>query len=264
MGELLGLRGPGFGAKGILEPLASGLLLAAKGNSTRFLSYFSALPKTYKGLIVLGSETDTLDSTGSVVKTSSVPPLTAKTLQLAAARFLGTIQQIPPLYSNARIAGHRAHELARKGIAAELKPRQVTIHSLELSQADENQLFLHCTTSAGTYIRALARDIAQALGTCGYLLSLRRLAIGIFRVSEEAPSPPGRVVRELEAADALYFFPTLELTDNIVHALRSGRRPPLSAPPGIYRLFAGKNFIGLGKVEKGKLQAEKLLPNEKV
>ena len=167
MKNVLQVKGRGFGVEGILDPFASGLLIAATGDSTRFLSYFLRFEKTYVAELTLGRETDTLDNMGSLTKEMPVPRLLVEVLAGTKEQFQGKILQVPPLFSNVQVDGRRGHQIARAGETAELKPREVTIHSLDLRILNDRTLRMECTVSAGTYIRSLARDIAAALGTCG-------------------------------------------------------------------------------------------------
>lgn len=220
------------------------------------------------GILTLGSETDTLDNTGSVTGTMPVPVLGESLLADISARFVGVLPQIPPLFSNVQVAGRRGHEIARAGEKVELKPRMVAIHALQLFALNHNQLRLECRVSAGTYIRALARDIATALGTCGHLSALRRTAIGPFLVgTKNAPAEPyGVVIEQLSDAEALSFFPSLALSKEQARRFYQGQAP-LVAPAteqGIRRIFAEGVFLGLGRLERGRLRVEKIYPQRSV
>lgn len=254
--------------EGILDPFASGLLIAATGDSTRFLHYFLRFEKTYVAELTLGRETDTLDNMGSVIKEMPVPQLTAESLVGTKDRFQGKIPQVPPLFSNVQVDGRRGHEIARAGETAELKPREVTVHRLELYIVNHTTLRMECTVSAGTYIRSLARDIAAALGTCGHLSALRRMAIGPFLVStKEAPTEEsGIVIQELPDPDALAFFAALHLSLADARRFYQGQRPLVAnaTEHGLRRVFAEERFIGIGRLERGRLLVEKIYPQEKL
>jgi len=222
------------------------------------------LQKTYEAELTLGRETDTLDNMGSLTKEMPVPELSAEVLVGTKRQFQGKIPQVPPLFSNVQVDGRRGHQIARAGETAELKPREVTIHSLELQIVNQNTLHMQCTVSAGTYIRALARDIAAALGTCGHLSALRRTAIGPFLVgTKEAPTAQyGVIMRQLADHDALAFFEALHLPLDIARRFYQGQRP-LVAPDtehGLRRVFAEDRFVGLGRLEQGRLLVENIYP----
>ncbi len=264
MKNVLQVKGRGFGVEGILDPFASGLLIAATGDSTRFLSYFLQFEKTYVAELTLGRETDTLDNMGSLIKEMPVPELSAEVLVGTKHQFQGKIPQVPPLFSNVQVDGRRGHQIARAGGTAELKPREVTIHRLELHIVNNTTLRLECNVSAGTYIRSLARDIAASLGTCGHLSALRRMAIGAFSVgTKEAPTDQyGVIMRQLADHDALAFFEALHLPLDMARRFYQGQRPVVApdTDSGLRRVFAEDRFIGLGRLEQGRLLVENIYP----
>jgi tRNA pseudouridine55 synthase len=264
--KLLQVKGRGFGVEGILDPFASGLLIAATGPSTRFLSYFLKFRKTYAAEITLGAGTDTLDYTGDVTRRERVPSLNDGLLTKVAAQFTGEIEQIPPLYSNLKIEGRRGHEIARLGQTAELKPRRVAVHEILLTIRDETRLNLRCTVSSGTYIRALARDIALALGTVGHLSALRRVSIGPFLVDELAPQLPeplGWIKAEMSDFEALHFYPVVTINEIEAGKLLHGNPFRLPNPgTGITRVLCSEQFIGLGLWDGDKLLVEKIYSTE--
>ncbi|MBN1128011.1 MAG: tRNA pseudouridine(55) synthase TruB [Chitinispirillaceae bacterium] len=177
------------GHSGTLDPAASGLLFIALGRATRLLPFCALEPKRYRFRIQFGQETDTLDSQGAVVKSGGVVPQRAA-LEAALTGFTGTISQRPPAFSAVKIGGRRAYRLAREGTPVDLPERTVAVGSLTLAEYCQaaGQALLDVTCSGGTYVRSLARDIAAVLGTCGFALSIRRLAIGRFTV-ENALAP---------------------------------------------------------------------------
>lgn len=236
------------------------MLIAATGPSTRFLSYFLGFQKTYIAEIALGAETDTLDHTGEILSRQPVLPLKTEHFSQIQQQFTGEIEQIPPLYSNLKIDGRRGHEIARLGETAELKPRRVTIHEILLAIKDETTLTMRCRVSSGTYIRALARDIAQALGTVGHLSMLRRTKIGHLKLPEVAPQAElGFIAAETSDFDVLGFFPAV--TVNEVEADKFLHGNPFTLPQpgtGINRVLCAGKFIGLGIWKEDKLCVEKI------
>jgi len=175
------------GHSGTLDPLASGLLVVALGrNSTRRLGYFLKSDKVYEAEIFLGEERTTDDSEGEILKVNKRKPVLTE-IKKALKSFQGENQQIPPLYSAIKIKGKKAYDLARKGLQLELKPRKVFFYSLRLIDYKYPLVKLTCRVSAGTYIRALARDLGHLLGTGAYLKSLRRLSIGDFSLGTAVP-----------------------------------------------------------------------------
>lgn len=233
--------------------------------STRFLSCFLQLTKTYSAEILLGIETDTLDNTGSITKTSEVPVISLDQLQLVQGQFSGLISQIPPIYSNLKIGGRRAHEIVRSGGKADLKPRQVTVSNLGLSLTSPRTIAMECSVSSGTYIRSLARDIALALGTCGHLTQLRRTRIGNFELPGQinALPQPGRIAREMDDFSALDFLGTLSLSTTEAERFFHGAPIPLAdiQNTGLLRVTCEGRFIGLGTVDGNLLKPRKSYPN---
>jgi tRNA pseudouridine55 synthase len=205
---------------------------------------------------------------GSLIKEMPVPQLSAESLVGTKDRFSGKILQVPPLFSNVQVDGRRGHQIARAGETADLKPREVTIHSLGLYIVNNTTLRMECTVSAGTYIRSLARDIAAALGTCGHLSALRRTAIGSFLVgTNKAPtSQYGVILQQLPDPEALAFFAALHLSLADARRFYQGQRPLVAyaTEHGLRRVFAEDRFIGLGRLERGRLLVEKIYPPEKL
>jgi tRNA pseudouridine55 synthase len=200
-----GQRQVGHG--GTLDPGATGVLLVGLGSATRLLRFLSELPKSYEGELVLGTETSTLDADGEVVATHDMSAVTLADVEAAARRFLGPIEQIPPMVSAVKVGGQRLHQLARAGVEVERAARPVVIHRLDVAPADRPHVFtLSVDCSSGTYVRSLAADLGAALGGGAHLARLRRTAVGPFtladahpldRVGSEAVLPPVRAVAHL-------------------------------------------------------------------
>lgn len=207
---LLGTRKVGHA--GTLDPDATGVLLLGVGRATKLLRYLSPLGKAYVGEMVLGSETNTLDSSGDVVASHDMTGVDLEQVREAATAFVGAIEQIPPMVSAVKVGGKRLHELARQGIEVEREPRPVTIHHLEVSPGPEPHVFiLDVSCSSGTYIRTLAADIGRALGGGAHLHNLRRTSVGPFTLAEAVPleqvspevvRPMADVVRHLDSVVA--------------------------------------------------------------
>jgi tRNA pseudouridine55 synthase len=172
------------GHAGTLDPLAEGLLPVLLGRATRLADYIQAGRKTYVATVQLGVATETDDDEGAPTCSMAVPPLTQSLLEDTLARFTGQILQVPPQYSAVKIAGQRAYALARRGDEVQLAPRPITIDALDLLDRTDSSLTLEVTCSKGTYIRALARDIAVSLGTVGHMTSLLRTRVGPFSLAD--------------------------------------------------------------------------------
>lgn len=206
---ILGTRKVGHA--GTLDPPATGLLLVGVGNMTRLLRFLTALPKTYTGEIVLGTETDTLDDTGEVTATHDMAGITLADVRAAAAGLTGEILQVPPMVSARKVDGKRLHELAREGKEVEREARPVTIHAFTVGEAVADGVFpVEVTCSSGTYIRTLAEDLGRALGGGAHLRNLRRTRAGSHDVADAhrlgTIAVPGHI---LSPAEALRDLPTV-------------------------------------------------------
>lgn len=168
------------GHAGTLDPLATGVLPVAFGEATKTVQFVSARTKRYRFRVRWGIATDTDDREGAAIAEDPARPGPAA-IMAALPGFVGTILQRPPAYSALKIAGRRAYALARAGQPPELAPRPIEIHELRLiGAADPDHADFEAAVGEGTYIRALARDLAAALGTLGHIAELRRLAVGRF------------------------------------------------------------------------------------
>jgi tRNA pseudouridine55 synthase len=172
------------GHAGTLDMAASGLIVAALGKCTRLLPYIEAQEKVYSFNLHLGILTDTLELAGNILKKDAYVTRTAEEIDSALQTFIGEIEQVPPVFSAIKINGKRASDLALEGRDVDLKSRKIFIYELRRGHPCGNEFSIHCKCSKGTYIRSLARDIAEKLGTCGIADCIRRLAIGGISVEQ--------------------------------------------------------------------------------
>jgi tRNA pseudouridine55 synthase len=172
------------GHSGTLDPFADGVLVLGVGKSTKKLSNIIQYDKTYEGVVKLGIQTDSMDLTGKVVAEKSIPDISPKMLNKCAQSFIGELLQRTPMFSARKIDGVRLYKLARKNISIKTNPKLVTIKNLKIELIDQSNLRIVVECSSGTYIRVLAEDIAQYLGTVGHLTSLTRLSVGEYSLSE--------------------------------------------------------------------------------
>jgi len=181
------------GHAGTLDPFATGLLVVAVGPVTRLLPWFEGEPKVYEATVALGTATDTDDATGTVVRTAPVPPLEALAdeadapVRRAMAALTGRLLQRPPAYSAKHVDGTRAYALARRGEAVHLPPVPVRVDRWDWLGRDGAALRVRVQCGAGTYIRALARDLGEALGTVAHCAALRRVRSGPLHVAQAVP-----------------------------------------------------------------------------
>ena len=172
------------GHSGTLDPFADGVLVLGVGKSTKKLSNIIQFDKTYEGIIKLGEKTDSMDLTGNVVEEKEVSEISDQSLIDCEKKFVGELLQRTPMFSARKINGVRLYKLARKNIEIKTNPKLITIKSLKINSLNENTLEITVECSSGTYIRVLAEDIAEYLGTVGHLISLTRLSVGEYKLDE--------------------------------------------------------------------------------
>lgn len=172
------------GHAGTLDPLATGLLILCTGKFTKRIEEFQAQEKEYTGRFVIGQTTPSNDLETEASAPVDISAITGEQIHDAAKKFVGEIDQVPPMHSAIKIDGKRAYKLARKGKEAELKPRQVTISAFEITAVNLPSVSFRVVCSKGTYIRSLARDLGDALGVGAYLAELCRTRIGEFRLED--------------------------------------------------------------------------------
>ncbi len=246
------------GHMGTLDPLAEGVLPVGIGNATRLFDYFLGKQKTYLARFRFGWTTDTLDRESEPRFAGMVPSKSA--IEEILPNFTGEIEQRPPLFSAICVDGKRGYELARKGKDVELSARLVNIFSLTLNgQTAEDEFEFSVTCGKGTYIRSLARDLGEALGTGAYMTKLVRTASGPFVLGNAVPL-------DLLTAENLgdYLIPTesvlpfarLDVTDE---RFFHGVPVPVQSEDGVYKLYREGAFYGIGIAEGGLLRPDKKL-----
>ena len=238
------LASPGAGHLGTLDPGASGLVLCALGPCTRAAQVWQGGEKTYQGTLELGVVTDTQDMSGRVLSRHPAQ-VTESALRAAAARFVGDIQQVPPMVSALRREGRRLYELARAGIEVERAPRPVLVHALELEHIEWPRVRFTVRCSTGTYVRTLAHDLGGAVGCGAALVSLRRLRSEPFGLERALP---GDRLEPMTAGDvlarggytlpeALAHLPTLDL--DAAQSVEVGLGAAARVEPGALPLSSG-------------------------
>lgn len=219
------------GHGGTLDPFATGLMVCCLNRATRLARFFLTGQKRYAATLHLGSATDTQDATGKVVTEMPWDGISETAVRQCAAAFVGWTEQLPPVYSALKHRGVPLYKLARKGLAVQKPARRVLISALEITDIRLPEVQFEVTCSAGTYIRALGADLAQALGTCGHLRTLRRLASGGFNLTPalafEALEPLAQAGelrdRVISMADALSGFACHVANGCLTEKIRHGR-----------------------------------------
>jgi tRNA pseudouridine55 synthase len=222
------LRTRRVGHTGTLDPFASGLLLICVGSATRIAEYLTGLDKSYIARIRLGAATDTDDSTGAILSEVDAMHIERSAVDGALVRMTGTVMQRPPTYSAKKVAGERAYAAARAGRALDLAPVPVRIDELRVLNFDLPELDVQVSCGSGTYIRAIARDLGEALGVGGHLTALRRTRVGGHSVDDALSLDDLGDDRRVEAAvksaaAALTGMPQVTLDDEQLVHIRHGR-----------------------------------------
>jgi tRNA pseudouridine55 synthase len=258
------------GHAGTLDPLATGILPIALGEATKAVPQVQDGIKVYRFAIKWGTATTTDDAEGAVVATSDIRPGAAE-LAAILPRFTGTIMQRPPIYSALKVDGERAYDLARAGEAVDLPPRPIDVDALSLVTHDADQSVLEVTCGKGTYVRSLARDIAEALGTRGHVGLLHRAAVGPFHdadavtldMLEAAAEGPerDRLLKPVQAGFGM--LPEIRLDPGQAAAVRHGNPVLLTgaaAPASLDECWASfrGDVVATGWVEFGQFRPRRV------
>ena len=260
-------RAAKLGHGGTLDPAATGVLPVALGEATKTVPFCQNAGKDYAFTVRWGEATATDDAEGEVTETSARRPTRNAVLEALPA-FTGTILQTPPAFSALKVDGRRAYELARKGETPALGPRRVTIERFVLAAVpDRDSATFEVTCGKGTYVRALARDLARRLDTVGHVAALRRTRVGPFlermaisvdklaRCATSAP-PSGAL---LPVETALDDIPALALTETEASLLRQGRAVDApGARDGACLVRSGRRLVAIGEVEAGTLRPSRV------
>jgi tRNA pseudouridine55 synthase len=264
------------GHGGTLDPLATGVLPIAFGAATKTVPYVMDGTKLYRFTLRFGEARDTDDADGKVTNVSAARP-TDDAIRSTLPRFCGDIMQVPPAFSAVKIAGERAYDMARDGRAPALEPRPARVNRFELvERVDPDSAIFEVESGKGVYMRSLARDLAIACDTLGYVSALRRLRVGPFAEAQSVPLADALAVEAaapsllLPITTALGDIPALSVTEGEAGGLRHGQqislvtlmgRIPAHADPagGLVRAMAGTQCIGLARLEDGWMKPERML-----
>jgi tRNA pseudouridine55 synthase len=260
------------GHTGSLDPLASGLLPVCLGQATKASGHLLDADKTYRFRVALGRRTATGDREGAIVDSLPVPALDESEVRRHAAAFVGERMQVPPMYSAVKHEGERLYRLARQGMDVARTPRRIVVRRLELLAAGPDWLDFEVVCSKGTYVRTLAEELAQSLGTVGHVASLRRLALGPFgaeqmhslaSIEEAAGTGAGLENMLLPVDAALPGMPAIQLGPTEQASILQGRAVPASGPGASrVRMYGvGGRFLGVGRLsdEGARLAPERLM-----
>ena len=177
------------GHTGTLDPFATGLLIVAFGNASKAIPFLEDMDKTYIAELTLGKKTNTADLTGEIIEEKPFDHVTKELIKETITKFLGEQEQVPPMTSAIHVNGQKLYELAHKGIEIDRKPRKITVHEISLISFVDDKIIFSAKVSKGTYLRTLGEDIANALGTVGYLSALRRVKIHNYSLQNSKVLP---------------------------------------------------------------------------
>ena len=266
------------GHAGTLDPLATGILPIALGEATKTVPYLVDADKAYRFTIAWGRTTATYDREGETIAQSDVRP-TASEVEAVLPRFIGEIDQVPPAYSAIKVDGERSYDLARAGEAVELASRKVHVFDARVAEVpDPDHITLEIECGKGTYVRAIVRDIADALGACGHVSALRRTRVGQFTEQSavalemlEDLSYEARLSEALLPVEtALDDIPVLAVTDEDAFRLKQGRSVVLvprqveavkaRLKPGSRTVsaMAGGSMVALCEMRAGRLEPSRV------
>jgi tRNA pseudouridine55 synthase len=257
------------GHTGTLDPLATGLLPLCFGEATKFAHYLTDADKTYHATMKLGVTTATGDAEGAVLKTLPVN-VTSHQFSEACRKFVGVINQIPPMYSALKHEGRALYEYAREGVEIERKVRTVTIHEVKVLGFAGDVAEIEVTCTKGTYIRTLAEDIGAHLGCGAHLIGLRRTATASYDIAEaitleafEALNNEERLAKLAAPETAVDYLPSVTLDADSAFYLMQGQAVWRSGsiPAGLLRLYdENQVFLGLGEQQSdGKIAPKRLM-----
>ncbi len=261
------------GHTGTLDPNATGVLPIAVGGATRFIELLPTHKKAYKATFKTGFCTDTLDIWGTVTETFD-KTVSFEEIEKVASEFKGEIMQLPPMYSAIKRDGVRLYELARQGIEVERTPRKCEIYELSVEKAENGEIALYCTCSAGTYIRTLINDIGEKLGCGATMTSLSRTFACGIEISEcitleelTELKEKGEIEKAIIPLEKLLLeYPEIQVTENQAKRFSNGgslmrERLRNSGENGIYRVYGNGAFLGLGELTDTDLLVKRVYNN---
>ena len=249
------------GHTGSLDKAASGLLPLCFGEATKFSGFLLNADKHYRTIFQLGIQTSTGDAEGEVVFQGETGKLSRKRVETALAGFLGTVMQVPPMYSALKHKGQRLYKLAHQGLEVDREPREITVHRMDLLEYRDDELELEIRCSKGTYVRTLAEDIGKELGCGAHVKALRRIGAGPYSDENMPTLPELEAIAEtgMQGLDELLLdidsvvqdLPAVHLVDSVAYYLCQGQPVTVPRAPtrGMLRIYTEDDrFLGVGEV----------------
>ena len=266
------ISGEKVGHTGTLDPLAQGVLPILIGKATKCSAYLTNHDKTYQVELKLGIKTETADGEGNILQEENVSEEILKKEYVEKVLFsmVGKQEQVPPIYSAIKVNGKKLYEYARKGQEVEIKPREITIYSMRLNNINIEQKTINFTVecSKGTYIRSLCEDIANKMGTIGYMSNLVRIKVGKFSIQDSisiddlihANNPKEKLEEKIITIEELFEnVKKIELNQKSLSLFLNGVKISEFKADGIYRIYCNADFIGIGSIKNERLKREIVL-----
>ena len=245
------------GHTGTLDPNATGVLPILVGTATKISKYLIEHEKTYIATIELGKKTDTGDEEGKVIEEdTNIKDISREEIEKVLRSFIGKQNQIPPMYSAIKVEGKKLYEYAREGKTIELQPRGIEILDINLIEFNNNEIEFSVRCSKGTYIRSLCEDIAESLGTIGYMKELQRASVNQFNIQDSILLDD---LDNINIGERIILIekvfedkPRIDLNNRKLELFLNGVQLTHELDDGLYRVYNNNNFIGLG-IMKNKL-----------
>lgn len=249
------------GHTGTLDPNATGVLPLLVGKGTQISKYLINHDKTYEAVLKLGEKTDTADIEGKIIETKKVQPsdLEKENVEKVLKALIGKQEQTPPIYSAIKVKGKKLYEYARSGENVEIEPRTIEIYDLELIKIENQEITYKVHCSKGTYIRTLCEQIAEKLGTVGYMKELKRTQVGEFKIEESI------TIEELENNVEKHFITIEKYFENSkkinldakkLQLFLNGVQLTHDLEDGIYTIYSDGKFIGIGAIKNKLLKRD--------
>ena len=255
------------GHTGTLDPNATGVLPLLIGKATGISKYLINHDKTYIATLKLGLKTDTADVEGNIIEEKEVPELSEEVVVNTLNSMLGKQNQVPPMYSAIKVNGKKLYEYARQGKTVEVKGRNIEIYDMKLLELNlkEAEVIFEISCSKGTYIRTVCENVAEKLGTVGYMKELRRIKVGEFDIKdsiniEEVKNNENLLDEKIVTIEK--FFENkdrIELNDKELQLFLNGVMLTKQNEEGLYRIYSNDKFIGLGIITNNKLKRDIIL-----
>lgn len=250
------------GHTGTLDPNATGVLPVLIGEATKISKYLIEHNKTYIAEITLGEKRTTGDMEGEILETKQIPELTKEKIDKVLKELLGKQKQKPPIYSAIKINGKKAYEYARKGKEIEINEREIEIYKINLLHYEKDTITFEVNCSKGTYIRVLCEDIAEKLGTVGYMKNLRRTEVDKFNLEqavtiEEIKEKTDIVEQKIISVEEIFNNnEKIQLNGYKLNLFLNGVKLTYNKPNGVYRVYNNDKFIGLGLINDNLLKRD--------